>query len=272
MFNKKEMLNKLTNEEKSHLKTLYTDTSNSANDRYLSMSMVIRAILLSPNFVFRPEIDDDLNSSEARVLNNYELASRLSYFLWSSMPDTQLFAKAADGTLSNKDVLKAEADRMLNDPKAEALLENFAPQWLGYQELNHSEPSTELFPSFNDELKNAFVNESKYFMDYVLDNNRPVADLVTADYTFLNGPLANHYGVSNVIGSAMKFHRWDEGSSRRGMLGHASVLTIHSHPEKTSPVKRGVWVMDRLMCDRPPEPTPDTGSIPYTTRRLKPKG
>lgn len=265
----------ITTEEAVQLKSLYNSAQTTLNDRYGSMAALVRAMILSPNFIFRPEIDANLTSSNARALNGYELASRLSYFLWSSMPDATLFAKARTGGLSTDAAIKEEVTRMLNDPKSIALIDNFAAQWLTFREFadpDRAQPDAKLFPSFNSTLKSAMINESRTFLKYLLDNNKPLAEIVTADYTFLNDTLATHYGITGITGSEMRLHQWDANAKRRGLLGQSSLLTTLAHPDHTSPVKRGIWVMDRLMCDRPAEPPPEAVAMfPTLPEGLNPR-
>lgn len=262
----------LSNEESSALKSLYDEVQMITNDRKLSMTALVRAMLLSPNFIFRPEFDGDVNSRQAQPLNAYELASRLSYFLWSSTPDDPLLAKAADGSLMNDATLRAEAARMLADVRSETLLDNFAWAWLGYADYGKHEVDKTLFPQYTDTIEQAFLNETKAFLRHILKENRPISEILNADYTFLNQTLANFYGVQGIFGSQMQLYKWPEGSPRRGLLGHGSSLTAHSHPNKTSPVKRGTWVMDKLMCDRPPEPPGDVISqFPNLPEGLNPR-
>lgn len=262
----------LSNEESMSLKSLYDQVQSAANDRKTSMSALIRAMLLSPNFIFRPEFDRDVNSRQAQPLTAYELASRLSYFLWSSTPDDQLLAKAADGSLTNDATLKAEVRRMLADPKSDTLLDNFVWTWLGYADYGKHEVDKNQFPQYTDTIAQAFLSETKAFLRHILKENRPISEILNADYTFLNQPLANFYGVQGISGSQMQLYKWPAGSKRIGLLGHGSSLTAHSHPNKTSPVKRGTWVMDKLMCDRPPEPPGDVISqFPDLPEGLNPR-
>lgn len=262
----------LSSEESATLKSLYDEVQSVANDRRVSMAALVRGMLLSPNFIFRPEFDRDVNSRQAQALNAYELASRLSYFLWSSTPDDQLLAKAADGSLTNDATLRAEVARMLADPRSDSLLDNFAWTWLGYDDYGKHEVDKKQFPQYTDTIAQAFLSETKSFLRHILKENRPISEILNADYTFLNQPLANFYGVQGVVGNQMQLYKWPEGSKRIGLLGHGSSLTAHSHPNKTSPVKRGTWVMDKLMCDRPPEPPGDViAQFPDLPEGLNPR-
>lgn len=262
----------LSSQEINQLVDVFEGADSVVNDKYLAMKTLIRVLLMSPNFIFRPEIDSDLNSSEVRALNGYELASRLSYFLWSSMPDDELFELAKAGVLNNDNALIAQVERMLADPKSATLLDNFAVQWIGFEEIENAQPYSELFPEYDENLKQLFKQETRLFLDHILKNNLPIAEIVNADYSFLNERLATHYGETEIAGNEFNLHFWSEASQRRGLLGHGSLLTARSHATKTSPVKRGMWVMERLMCDKPPEPTPGVvGLFPELPEGLNPR-
>ena len=245
----------LSSEEKSQLSAVY-NSANSSTNATTAMTTMLRALLLSPNFIFRPEIDANLNSSQAQNLSAYELATRLSYFLWATMPDDALLAKAANGSLLNDATLKSEVQRMLADSRAQAVIDVFFEEWLqiAYWVKNHPADKN-TFPQYTDELENNLVKESVHTLNYIFENNRPVTDLANARYTFLNGPVADFYGIDGYVGNTFRLHQWDEGSRRRGILGQAAVLTGHSHGTKTSPVLRGLWVMDKILCDKPPAPS-----------------
>lgn len=233
----------------------------------VGLRLALRAMLVSPHFIYRVEIDQDPNDTTARPLTDYELASRLSYFLWSSMPDDELLAVADEGRLQDDGVLGAQVIRMLDDPRATALVDNFAAQWLYIDAVLHAVPDYAVFPDFSPELAQDMREESRRFFKSLLDTNAPVTDLVQANYTFLNGRLAAHYGVPGINGDAFVRHTWSD-ESRRGIIGHGSVLTATSHSTTTSPVLRGKWVLENLWCDAPPaapanvtplDPTPVTG-------------
>ena len=246
----------LSNEESAALKSVY-DSVQAAGNRQASMTALLRAMLLSPNFLFRPEIDENLSSNQARPLNAYELASRMSYFLWASTPDDALLAKAANGSLTNDATLRAEATRMLADPKSESLLTNFAETWLAFEYLKSHEVDTNLYPQYTDTIEDAFIEETRAFLKHIISEGRPISEIMNAKYTFLNETLANYYGVQGVSGDYMRRYNWPEGAKRRGIMGHGSSLTAHALPNKTSPVRRGTWIMDKFLCDRPPEPDGD---------------
>lgn len=262
----------LSNEETSALKSLYDDVQSTTGNRRTAMTALVRAMLLSPNFIFRPEFDQNLSSRQAQPLNAYELASRLSYFLWASTPDDQLLARAANGSLTNDATLRAEVARMLADSRSETLLDNFAWTWLGFADYGNHQVDKNQFPQYTDAITDAFLSETKTFLRHILKEGRPISEILNADYTFLNEPLANFYGISGVSGNQMRRYDWPDNSMRVGLLGHGLSLTAHSHPNKTSPVKRGTWVMDKLMCDRPPEPPGDVISqFPNLPEGLNPR-
>jgi hypothetical protein len=211
------------------------------------LRIAIAAALVSPRFLFRLE-----PGAVARPLDDFELASRLSYFLWSSMPDEELFAVARTGRLSEPDVLVAQARRMLRDARATALAQNFATQWLRIRDLQErATPDPARFAGVDQELLAAMEAETVLFFDAVLREERPIHDLLDADFTFVNERLASHYGLPGVRGAEMRRVR-----GRGGVLDHASVLTATSNPTRTSPVKRGKWILEALLDAPPPAPPP----------------
>ena len=208
------------------------------------------AVLVSPHFLFRGEAGPGTGAGP-RPLDEYALASRLSYFLWSSMPDDALFALAGQGKL--RDQLDAQVRRMLQDPKAAALAENFAGQWLQIRDLDAVRPDARLFPGFDDDLRQAMRLETELFVADLFQSDRSVLDFVQADYTFVNERLAKFYGLPGVAGPA--FRRVSlRGTPRGGVFTQASVLTVTSNPTRTSPVKRGKWVLENLLAAAPPPP------------------
>lgn len=225
------------------------------------LELALRAVLLSPHFIFRPELDDDPNEEVSHPLNDFELASRLSYFLWSTMPDEELFAAAADGLLTaDPKNIEAQVDRMLADPKAEALVKNFAGQWLLIRALDDHVPDYEAFPSYDDELENALRTEMELYFGEFLKGELGMNELLTADFTFINDRLATHYGMS---GGSATFSKASLESvpERFGLLTMGSFLTVTSYPTRTSPVKRGVWILEELLCDGPPAPPPGVEAL-----------
>lgn len=217
--------------------------------------LALQAALVSPHFLFRVEPDTAAPTGEIEDLSSYALASRLSYFLWSSTPDEELLELARTNALSTPDTLAAQARRLLADPRASALAENFAGLWLELRRLSEVEPDATVFPSFTDELRDAMRRESELLFDSIVKDERAVLDLLHADYTFVNERLAAHYGIEGITGD--HFRRVPVlDDRRRGVLGHASIHTITSHPTHTSPVRRGKWILDQLLDDPPPPPPP----------------
>ena len=227
----------------------------------------LQAILVHPAFLFRIEADQP-GKSEWRI-SDFELATRLSYFLWSSMPDRRLFKLADEGKLSDPAVLAGEADRLLADPRSEALSRHFAGQWLGFDGLREvAEPDPVRFPSFTPSLRNAMYRESVEFFNYVVRENRPVTELIQSDYTFVNAELAKHYGFPAVSGDKLQKIQLTD-PNRGGVICQASILTATSVPLRTSPVKRGKWILDTLLGTPPPPPPPDAGVLPADDKSAK---
>ena len=221
---------------------------------------VVAGILAHPNFLFRVEQDPgEDNPDRIRRLSDFELASRLSYFLWSSMPDSQLFQLARDGKLSQPTILKKQVTRMLADQKSAALVENFAGQWLQLRDVEVLQPDPKLFPNFDPPLRTAMKQETEEFFLHIMRENRSVLEFLTADYTFANARLARHYGMEGVEGD--QFQRVALGPRRRGVLTQASILLLTSNPTRTSPVKRGKWILDNILAEPPPPPPPDVPEL-----------
>jgi len=217
-----------------------------------SVQQALKAVLVSPHFLFRGELQPEPDNPKAvHLVNEFALASRLSYFLWSSMPDAELFALAERGQLRKN--LEAQVRRMLKDPKSRALVENFAGQWLQLRNLNIVQPDKKLFPTFDAKLRTAMQRETELLFESVLREDRSLFEFLTADYTFVNERLAKHYGIAGVTGE--EFQRVSlKGTPRAGVLTHASILTLTSNPTRTSPVKRGKWVLENLLATPPPPP------------------
>ena len=211
----------------------------------------LQRILASPKFAYRVERDPEGAALETLyAIDDFELASRLSFFMWSSIPDDELLDLAQRGVLRDPDVLAAEVRRMLADPKSEALIDNFAGQWLYLRNLKNTVPNSLEFPDFDDNLRQALLGETERFFGSIMREDRNVLDLMTADYTFLNERLARHYGVPNVYGS--HFRRTTVADERRrGLLGQGSILMVTSHADRTSPVVRGKWILENLMAPPP---------------------
>ena len=239
------------------------------------IQQAIKVILCSPKFLFRLELDDRLDSPEPRLIDEFHLASRLSYFLWSSMPDDELLDLAENNQLTAN--LESQVKRMLAEPKVAELVRNFGFQWLQIQRLATVAPDPKRFPTFNPKLRAAMLKETELFLESIIREDRSILDLLDANYTFLNQSLANHYGIAdtkgNWIGQPVKvpggkpikgraFRRVDlQGRSRGGILTQASVLTVTSNPTRTSPVKRGRWVLEQILGSPPPPPPPDVPEL-----------
>ncbi len=224
----------------------------------------LERILVSPEFLFRIERDPSGAGSDAPYrVNDVELASRLSFFLWSSIPDDELLDAAIAGELRTPDVLDAQVRRLLADERSRALVDNFAAQWLYLRDVDEKEPDPGFFPGFDENLRQAFQRETELFIDSVLRQDRAVTDLLTADYTFLNERLARHYGVPHVHGS--HFRRVSlADTERRGLLGQGGILTLTSYATRTSPVLRGKWILENLLASPPPAPPPDVPALEET--------
>ena len=219
---------------------------------------VIQRILIDPDFIYRAEIEPaSVLAGTPYRISDLELASRLSFFLWSSIPDQELISLAAANKLHEPKVLKRQVDRMIADPRSEALVRNFTGQWLNIRGLAASEPAVNLFPDFDSTLRDAFKQEVELFFASVIQEDRSVTDLLTADYTFVNERLAKHYGIPNVYGP--QFRRVQLGPDqdmRRGLLGKGALMTITSEAARTSPVKRGKWFLQTFLGVSPPDPPP----------------
>ncbi len=247
--------------ELAALWTLYEGERDAGVDYPQSVALPLIGILTSPNFLFRIELDSPTEDPEAvRALNPYELASRLSYFLWSSMPDERLFEMAAGGHLTEPQVLAAEVERMLKDDKSQALLTNFVAQWLQLRSLNQIQPDPERFPTFDGELRAAMLQETQRFAQAIVSENLSVLEFLDADFTYLNERLAKHYGVDGIEGD--EFRRVSLSDARRGgILTQASILTLTSNPTRTSPVKRGKWILENILGTPPPPPPPGVRAL-----------
>ena len=221
----------------------------------------LEALLVSPEFLFRVERHPaHVETGTPYRLSDLDLASRLSFFLWSSIPDDALLDLAADGRLSDPAVLEQQVRRMLQDPRSSALTENFAGQWLYLRNLRSVAPNGALFPTFDDNLREGFRRETELFFASQLGDDRGIVELLTADYTFLNDRLARHYDIPGVYGSHYRRVSYPD-DRRAGLLGHGSVLLVTSHPNRTSPVVRGKWVLENLLGSPPPPPPPDIPAL-----------
>jgi hypothetical protein len=217
----------------------------------------LRLILANPKFIFRTETAP---VGAATRVTDLELATRLSFFLWSSIPDDQLLDLAAQGRLSRPAVLDQQVRRMLADSRSRALVDNFASQWLMLRNLKSHIPNPGDFPNFDNELREAFRTETELFFQSVVREDRSILDLLNADYTFVNERLARHYGIPNVYGSHFRRVKVTQ-EERRGLLGQGSILTVTSYPNRTSPVLRGKWILENVMGTPPPAPPPDVPAL-----------
>jgi hypothetical protein len=218
------------------------------------VQQALSRILLDPRFLFRFEEEPaDVAPGEAYRISDLELATRLSFFLWSTMPDSELLNVASQNKLSDAGVLREQVLRMLADPKAQALVDNFAGQWLYLRALNDVTPEDS---DFDENLRQAFIEETELLFGNVIAEDRPVTELLTADYTFLNERLAEHYGIDGVRGSHFRKVAYPADNPRRGLLGHGSILTVTSTASRTSPVIRGSWILGNLLSAPVPDPPP----------------
>jgi mono/diheme cytochrome c family protein len=222
----------------------------------------LERILVSPSFLYRIErIPDGVAPGAVFDVSPVELASRLSFFLWSSLPDERLLALAESGELADDAVLAQEVDRMLDDPRSESLVDNFAAQWLFLRDVEGKDPDLFIFRDYDEGLREAFVTETKLFINSILRENRSVRDLIEANYTFLNERLAEHYGIPYISGSQFRRVEMPADSHRGGLLGQGSILTLTSYPTRTSPVLRGKYVLDNLLATPPPPPPPNVPAL-----------
>lgn len=224
--------------------------------------MAIEKVLISPNFLFRLERDhaSPKVSADAHPVSDYELASRLSYFLWSSMPDDELLRTAAAHRLRKPEVLEAQVARMLKDPKSNALVENFGGQWLEFRGLESHIPDRKTFQEYTEYTRMSLMKETELFFGYIMRENRPVLDFINGNYTFLNDRLADYYGIPGVKGQ--EFRKVDiSATPRRGVLTQGSVLIVSSYVNRTSPVLRGKWVLENILNTPPPPPPPNVPSL-----------
>lgn len=240
---------------------LYKETRESEGYE-AGIETALSSILVSPEFLFRVEADPEgVGRDAAYRVTDLQLATRLSFFLWSSIPDEELLEVAVRGELSKPEVLRAQTKRMLADPRARSLASNFADQWLYLRNLESLTPDVRLFPDFDDNLRQAFRRETELFFESILRENRSILDLFRADYTYLNGRLAQHYGITGVYGSHFRKVAVTPETHRGGILRHGSVLAVTSYATRTSPVIRGNWILGNLLGTALPPPPPDTPAL-----------
>jgi cytochrome c551/c552 len=247
----------VTDADVDALYSFYQQEKTRTGDFEAGIEMALRRVLADPEFIFRFEpTPAGVTPKTPYRVGDTELASRLSFFLWSSIPDDELLKVAIDGTLHQPAVLEKQARRMLADPKARALVGNFANQWLYLRDLKSVNPDITVFPDFDDNLRQGFQRETELLFESVMREDRPVLDLLDADYTFVNERLARHYGIRNVYGP--EFRRVPvPGDARRGLLGQGSLLLVTSNANRTSPVIRGKWILENLLGSQAPAPPPD---------------
>ncbi len=249
----------VTSDDVEPLLYLYR-SARKGRDFETGIQNAVQALLVSPEFLFRVEQDpSNAVRGAAYRVSDVELASRLSFFLWSSIPDDELLALAVRGGLSDPAVLEQQVQRMLRDPRADALVSNFAGQWLHLRTVQTVQPDPVIFP-FDEQLRQAFISETTLLFTSIVREDRSILDLLRADYTYLNQRLAEHYGVPGVYGSQFRRVAVTD-PNRRGLLGHGSILTLTSYPNRTSVVQRGKWVLENLLASPPPPPPPDIPAL-----------
>ncbi len=249
----------VTDADLQYLLPFYTAGRGEGGNFEAGIQRALERLLVSPQFLFR--IEHNPEGSAPQRISDLELASRLSFFLWSSIPDDELLARAAKGELKDPAVLDREIHRMLADDRSQSMVTNFAEQWLYLRDIEAKQPDELLFPDFDDSLRQAFRKETDLFLNAVLRENRSVVELLTANFTFVNERLAKHYGIPNVEGSYFRRVTLPEGSVRGGLLGQGSLLTLTSYSTRTSPVVRGKWVLENLLSAPPPPPPPNIPAL-----------
>jgi hypothetical protein len=264
-----------TDEETRRLMRFVQLAREQGDNPTVGIKTALQAVLVSPHFLFRVELDDGGRTGTVvpgsagpgvdtprspEPINEYQLASRLSYFLWSSMPDDELFKLAREKKLRETGVIEGQVKRMLRDARARAMADNFASQWLNIRGLAAFSPDPKRFPTFTADLRQDMVRETETFFLHVLREERSILDFLDADYTFVNERLARHYGLTGVKG--VSFRKVSlAGTPRGGVLTHASILAVTSNPTRTSPVKRGKWILDNILGTPPPPPPPDVDEL-----------
>ena len=261
----------------------FAERAETAGEKWENaVSLAMQAVLVSPKFLFRVELDDRPDSAGPHPLDEYQLASRLSYFLWSTMPDDELFDLASKKQLFNN--LEPQVRRMLADPKSQALVDNFAMQWLQLRRLKGFTPDSSMFPRFNEELRRSMLTETSLFFQAIMREDRSILELIDSDFTFLNEPLANYYGIGDTNGNpAWVKPVTEKGDSirgnefvrvhlvnrdRGGVITQASVLTVTSNPTRTSPVKRGKFVLEQILGVPPPPPPANVPDLPADAKAV----
>jgi len=252
----------LTNRDSDLLMALYGEGRTETNFEE-GIQRGIRGILANPNFLFRVEkVPENITANTVYSISNLELASRLSFFLWSSIPDDQLLDLAIEGRLQEPSVLESQVHRMLADDRAKSLTTSFAAQWLWVRNLETSTTSDPIFPNFDEALRQAFKKEIELFFETIVKEDRSILDLLDSDFTFVNERLAKHYGIPYIIGTDFRRIQLDETSPRRGLLGKGQVLMVTSRSTRTSPVVRGKWILENLLGTPPPAPPANVPALP----------
>ncbi len=245
-----------TDTELKRLQRLVDGAQKNGDTYEKGLQLALEAVLVSPHFLFRIEMGPEDEKPDAFYpLTDWELATRLSYFLWSSMPDDELFTLCRERTLRKDGNLEKQVQRMLKDPKSAALVDNFFDQWLQIRGLKTFTPNPEQFPTFNEELRAAMQKETELFCEHIVKDDRSVLEFLDANYTFVNESLARHYGIDGVKGNDFREVVFKD-NSRGGVLTQASILAITSNPTRTSPVKRGKWILENILGTPPPPPPP----------------
>jgi hypothetical protein len=251
----------LQDQEKNELRQLYAVLRNKGLAHEEAFRTVLTRVLISPSFLFR--IESAVAGNEAQPVGDWELASRLSYFLWATMPDAELRQVAAEGRLRDPKVLAAQVTRMLKDPKVRGLASEFATQWLHIRDIQQNrEKNEKLFPTFDDTLRQALFEESVLFFQDLFQSDRPLHEILDADHTFLNETLARHYGIPGVAGAEWRRVTGVKQYGRGGVLALGSVLTKQSGASRTSPVLRGNWLVESMLGEKLPKPPPDVPRLP----------
>jgi hypothetical protein len=261
----------VTAEDYAHALDLYRE-SRPQGSFDNAIEIALRRVLVSPAFLFRIE-EDPAGSAQGGSyrLPAFELASRLSFFLWASIPDEELLRAAENGTLRQKDVLEKQVRRMLADARSQALVTNFASQWLYLRNLDSASPDMRAYLDFDDNLRQSMRRETELFFAHVVKQDKSALELIRADYTFLNERLARHYGIARVYGARFRMVQLDAASHRGGLLRQASIHTVTSYPNRTSPVIRGKWILDNILGIPPPPPPPDVPALKENTAADKPR-
>ncbi len=245
----------VTDSDIKPLMTFYASGRKEKSYEY-GIETALRAMLVAPDFLFRVERDPASSAAASHRVNDFELASRLSFFLWSSIPDEELLSLADQGKLRDQKMVESQIARMLDDPKSKAFVSNFSGQWLFLRNLDQVKPDPDVFPQFDASLKKSFQQETELFFNSILREERPVSEFLDAKYTFMNQRLAEFYGVKGVFGP--QFRRVELTDPRRGgLLGQGSILTVTSYPNRTSVVQRGKWILENLLGTPPPAPPPN---------------